>query len=93
MAAVAHHHGDAVCRWATHRHDMAPCGGDPRRLRRLLLLPSAAGTQVQWSCRAIAAWHFSSSVGDLDLLLRPLFVGQFKLPKLTFLVAVPSERQ
>src|SRR5277367_2521758 len=47
LAAVVDSPGDGVCARASDRHDVAAGRRRPPRLRRLLLLPATAGTQVQ----------------------------------------------
>src|SRR5690349_10455458 len=53
VAIVPADHGDPLRTWATDRYQLAPRGGNPRRFRRLLLLPSATGTQGRRVCSAI----------------------------------------
>src|SRR5271166_338166 len=52
LAAVVDSSGDAVCPRTADRHDLAPRSRNSGRLRRLLLLSPAAGTQVQETRRA-----------------------------------------
>src|SRR5687767_10940371 len=53
VAIVPPGDGDSLCPWAADRYDLAPRRGNPRRFRRLLLLPPAAGTQDQRTGRAV----------------------------------------
>ena len=47
VAPVVDHYGHLVCSRPANRYDVAPSGEHPGRLRRILLLPAAPGTQGQ----------------------------------------------
>src|SRR5712691_6837779 len=63
LAIVPDYHGHRLRPGAADSDHLAPRGRNPRRLRRLLLLPPAAGTQGQRHGRAIVD-VVAGAVGD-----------------------------
>src|SRR5215216_8127509 len=74
LAAVVDSPGNGVCPRAADGHHVVASRRDQRRLRRLLLLPAAPGTQVQSAGRALAdaAAHAAGNGKTFSVIRRPL---------------------